>query len=132
MIELGGKGLDRIYLKQMQFYGYHGVLPEENRIGQRFIVDLQVELDLQKAGQSDELGDSVNYAELYTLCKEIVEGKPLKLIEAVAESIASKVLMDYQKISSVTVKMIKPDPPIPGHYQSVAVEITRDRNNYSS
>jgi 7,8-dihydroneopterin aldolase/epimerase/oxygenase len=111
----------------MEFYGHHGVFPEENRLGQRFAVDLSVSIDLKKAGETDELEYSVNYGELYSVCKEIVEGKPFKLVEAVAENIAANVLREFSLISEVTVKVIKPDPPIPGHYKSVAVEITRRR-----
>jgi dihydroneopterin aldolase len=119
--------LDKIYVNKMEFYGYHGVFPEETRLGQRFTVDLAVSLDLKKAGESDNLEHSVNYGELYQICKSIVEGKPYKLVESVAENIASKVLGEFSLISEVTVKVIKPDPPIPGHYRSVAVEITRRR-----
>jgi 7,8-dihydroneopterin aldolase/epimerase/oxygenase len=121
------KRMDKIYVNKMEFYGYHGVFPEENRLGQRFIVDLVVSLDLKNAGETDDLEHSVNYGELYGICKEIVEGKPFKLIEAVAEAIAKKVFEKSGLILEVTVKVIKPDPPIPGHYQSVAVEITRSR-----
>lgn len=119
--------LDKIYVNQMEFYGYHGVFPEENRLGQRFIVDLSVSVDLKKAGETDELEFSVNYGELFEICKEIVEGKPYKLLEAVAEKIAKSILGTYQSVLDVTVKVIKPNPPIPGHYDSVAVEITRSR-----
>ncbi|MBS4193399.1 dihydroneopterin aldolase [Bacillus sp. FJAT-49705] len=119
--------MDRIIINKMAFYGYHGVFPEETRLGQRFFVDLTVETDLKKAGGSDHLEDSINYGELYQVCKDVVEGKPFKLIEAVAEKIAGEMLDRYRAISQVTVRMIKPDPPIPGHYDSVAVEITRGR-----
>ena len=119
--------LDKIYVNRMEFYGYHGVFPEENRLGQRFIVDLTVTLDLKNAGESDDLDYSVNYGELFQVCQRIVEGKPYKLVEAVAEKIASAVLNEFPLIENVTVKLIKPDPPIPGHYRSVAVEITRSR-----
>ncbi|MEH7354777.1 dihydroneopterin aldolase [Neobacillus drentensis] len=119
--------MDKIYVNRMEFYGYHGVFLEETRLGQRFAVDLSVSVDLKKAGETDELEYSVNYGELYEVCKEIVEGKPYKLVEAVAEKIAAAVLKKFALISDVTVKVIKPDPPIPGHYQSVAVEITRSR-----
>ncbi|SEN83675.1 dihydroneopterin aldolase [Mesobacillus persicus] len=119
--------MDKIHLKQMQFYGYHGVYPEENKLGQRYAVDLTVEVDLSKAGISDRLEDSINYAELYNICKEIVEGKPYNLVEAVAEKIAATILEKYNAIGICHVMVIKPDPPIPGHYQSVAVEITRGR-----
>lgn len=111
----------------MEFYGYHGVFPEETRLGQRFIVDLMVQADLKRAGESDDLSYSINYGELYVLCKEIVEGKPFKLVEAVAEEIAEACLTKFKRAAACTVKVIKPDPPIPGHYESVAVEITRSR-----
>jgi dihydroneopterin aldolase len=117
--------VDKIYVNQMEFYGYHGVFPEETKLGQRFIVDLAVSLDLQKAGQTDDLHDSVNYGELYQICKEIVEGEPFKLVEAVAEKLAGTLLQSFPLVHEVTIKVIKPDPPIPGHYRSVAVEITR-------
>ncbi|MFD2444283.1 dihydroneopterin aldolase [Bacillus sp. CGMCC 1.16607] len=119
--------MDKISVNQMQFFGYHGVFPEETKLGQRFIVDLDVFCDLQEAGMSDDLNYSINYAELYTLSKEVVEGEPYQVIEAVAESIASKVLETFSRVIEVRVKVIKPDPPIPGHYQSVSVEITRGR-----
>jgi dihydroneopterin aldolase len=91
------------------------------------MVDLMVLVNLKKAGETDELEHSVNYGELFQVCKEIVEGKPYKLVEAVAEKIAEIVLRQFTIVSEVTIKVIKPDPPIPGHYRSVAVEITRRR-----
>ncbi len=111
----------------MEFYGYHGVYQEENKLGQRFRVDLMVELDLKSAGENDDLNQTVNYASLYNCCKEIVEGKPFNLVEAVAERISQRILSDFPLIQNCTVKMIKPDPPIPGHYKNVAVEIRRGR-----
>lgn len=119
--------MDKIELKQMEFYGYHGVFPEETALGQRFIVDLIVSCDLRQAGKTDNLDDSINYAELFSICKEVVEGTPFKLIEAVAETISTNILTAYSAIKECTVKVIKPDPPIPGHYQHVAVEIKRSR-----
>jgi len=68
--------VDKIHVDEMEFYGYHGVFPEETRLGQRFVVNLTVETDLSKAGRSDSLEDSINYADLYQTCKEIVEGEP--------------------------------------------------------
>lgn len=119
--------LDKIYLNRMAFYGYHGVFTEENRLGQRFYVDLTIELDLSEAGKSDDLNHTINYADLYELCKTTVEGKPFKLVEALTEKIASEALATFKQISQITVKVVKPDPPIPGHYDSVAIEMTRSR-----
>jgi 7,8-dihydroneopterin aldolase/epimerase/oxygenase len=119
--------VDKIEIKNMQFYGYHGVFSEETRLGQRFNIDLTVFTDLSNAGNTDNLDYSINYAELYSICKDVVEGKPFKLIEAVAETIAKRILGTYEKVSDCTVKVIKPDPPIQGHYQHVSVEIKRSR-----
>jgi dihydroneopterin aldolase len=119
--------MDKIYLNEMKFYGYHGVLPEETKLGQRFWVSIVLALDLKNAGMSDDLHDTVSYADIFEDVKGIVEGKPFKLLEAVAESIAAVILSKYTKVHSAKIKIIKPDPPIPGHYNSVAVEIERGR-----
>jgi len=119
--------LDKILLHNMQFYGFHGLLPEENKLGQRFQVDLELFLDLNKAGKSDNMYDSIHYGQAYELVKELVEGNAMNLIEAVAESIAEKLFDHFTLLQACQVKVIKPDPPIPGHYQSVAVEIYRER-----
>jgi dihydroneopterin aldolase len=121
--------LDKIYLNELVFYGYHGVLKEETKLGQTFRVSLILGLSTKKAGISDSVEDTVSYADVYETVKEIVEGKPFKLIEALAEKIASEVLTGYPLLEEVTVKLIKPNPPIPGHYDSVAVEIERKRSD---
>ncbi|MCA1057288.1 dihydroneopterin aldolase [Rossellomorea aquimaris] len=121
--------MDKILVNEMEFYGYHGVFPEENRLGQRFRVSAELHLDLSKSGKSDALEDSVNYADVYTLTKSVVEGEPLNLVEAVAERISSKILESFDIVQACKITLIKPDPPIPGHYRSVAVEITRSRSH---
>lgn len=121
--------MDKIYLNELAFYGYHGVLQEETKLGQTFRVSLILGLSTKKAGQSDSVDDTVSYADVYETVKGIVEGTPFKLIEAIAEKIASEVLTDYPLLEEITVKLIKPNPPIPGHYDSVAVEIKRKRSD---
>lgn len=121
--------MDKIYLNQLAFYGYHGALKEENELGQRFIVDLELLLDLKKAGETDDLNYSIHYGEVFNLTKAIVEGENYKLIEAVAEKIAEELLTEYPLLQACLVKVVKPDPPIVGHYESVAVEIFRERSD---
>ncbi|EBB5818027.1 dihydroneopterin aldolase [Listeria monocytogenes] len=121
--------MDKIYLNELVFYGYHGVLAEETKLGQTFRVSLILGLSTKKAGISDSVDDTVSYAEVYETVKEIIEGTPFKLIEALAEKIATEVLTGYPLLEEVTVKLIKPNPPIPGHYDSVAVEIERKRSD---
>ncbi|MGE6756172.1 dihydroneopterin aldolase [Rossellomorea sp. NPDC071047] len=119
--------MDKILLNEMEFYGYHGVFQEENKLGQRFRVSVELHLDLKKSGRSDHLEDSVNYAEIYNITKSVVCGEPKNLVEAVAEEISSRILETFKVVESCKITLIKPDPPIPGHYQSVAVEINRSR-----
>ena len=74
---------DIIFLNGMRFYGYHGVLPSENEIGQIFIVDVTLKVDLKDAGQSDDVADTVNYGEVFEEVKSIVEGRPSRLLSLI-------------------------------------------------
>lgn len=120
--------MDKIILKDLQFYGYHGLFAEENKLGQRFNVDVELHAPLEKAGLSDNMHDSIHYGEAFEAVKDIVEGKPKNLIEAVAESIAKELLAKFPTLIACKIKVIKPNPPIQGHYKEVAVEIFRERN----
>ncbi len=120
--------MDKMILKAMQFYGYHGVLNEEQKLGQRFVVDLELGLSLREAGLSDDLEATVNYAEICDHVKRIVEGSPFRLIEALAEYIASSLLESYTKIINVTVRVLKPNPPVSVHFAGAVVEIERTRH----
>ncbi|WP_404450833.1 dihydroneopterin aldolase [Virgibacillus necropolis] len=119
--------MDKIMMRNLQFYGYHGLLPEENKLGQRFNVDVELVVDLKQAGVSDKMEDSIHYGHAYDVIQAIVEGKAKNLIEAVAEEIANKLLSSFDLLQACQVKVVKPDPPIRGHYESVAVEIYREK-----
>jgi dihydroneopterin aldolase len=116
---------DRILLENMLFFGYHGVLPEENKLGQRFAVSLVIGTDTRAAAISDDLSLSLNYAEAYTVVKEIMEGAPVKLLETLAERVAGSILAMGAESVRVTVKKLH--PPIPGQMDFAAVEIERIR-----
>ena len=119
---------DRIILTGMQFYGFHGVNPEERRLGQSFVVDLEAEIDLRPAGRSDHLADTVSYAHLYRTARQVMEGEPCQLLEAAAENIAELTLSLYPPIDAVRVRVSKPRPPVKGSViESAAVEIYRER-----
>lgn len=119
---------DRVVLDALEFYGYHGVLPEETRLGQRFIVDIEMTTDLREAGRTDDVTKTINYVAVYADVKRIVEGPPQKLIETVAERIAACVL-DGFAASAVRVRVRKPDVPIPATLGFVGVEIERSRRS---
>jgi dihydroneopterin aldolase len=119
--------LDKIILSRMAFYGYHGVFPEENKLGQQFFIDAELSLPLELAGRTDELEHTINYAEVYYTVQNIVEGKSFRLIEALAEKIASELLQTYTSINEIKIRVIKPHPPFKIFFEGVTVEITRKR-----
>ncbi|MCR8636136.1 dihydroneopterin aldolase [Paenibacillus radicis (ex Xue et al. 2023)] len=119
--------MDKIVMTGMQFFGYHGVFPEENKLGQRYQVDVELHLPLDKPGSSDCIDDTVNYAEAYGIIKTIVEQEVYKLIEALAERIASELLQTYTSINEITVRVLKPHPPVAMFFDGVLVEIHRKR-----
>lgn len=119
--------MDKIVLNGMEFFGYHGVIPEENKLGQRFYIDVEMALDLQEAGRKDDLSLTVNYAEAYGLVKEIAEGPPFRLIEALAEQVATVLLQTYTSIYEIAVRVTKPHPPFETHFDGVTVHIHRKR-----
>ncbi|MDI6812131.1 MAG: dihydroneopterin aldolase [Desulfitobacteriaceae bacterium] len=117
---------DIIHLRGLEFYAYHGVLPEEQRLGQKFIVDVDLYHDLQSAGISDEVGDTLNYAEVYAEIKGVVESGPYRLLEHLAEQIAETLLTTFP-CDEVRVEVHKPQAPVPGLFRDISVEIRRGR-----
>lgn len=121
--------MDTIFLERMQFYGYHGVNPEERSLGQRFVVDVELSTSLQTAGRSDDLEDTINYSAVYKRVRAIVEGPPRLLIEAVAEEIAVTLLNEYPA-TRVTVAVRKPEVALRGAMLGAAgVRIVRSAAN---
>ena len=119
---------DRIILQGMQFYGFHGVNPEERALGQSYLVDLAVELDLSAPGHTDRLEDTISYTHLYRAVQSVLEGESKNLLEAAAQSIADRLLADFP-IQSVRLTVKKPHPPVKGSViEFAAVEIFRIRD----
>ncbi len=115
---------DKIIIKGMEFYGYHGVLPGEQEIGQRFVVDLMLSTSLEHSGRLDDLDETIDYAELYGLVEKLMTEERFNLIEALAERIAQAVLAGYA-VEEVRVRVKKPQAPLGGIFEYVGVEIRR-------
>jgi dihydroneopterin aldolase len=118
------RGHDKIIMQGMEFYGYHGVLPGEQEIGQRFRVDLELSTYLGHPGRLDDLSEAIDYAEVYGLVEKIVTEERFSLIEALAERIAQTVL-DRYSVEEVMVRVKKPHAPLGGIFDYVGVEIRR-------
>lgn len=123
--------MDKILLNNLAFYGYHGVLSEETTLGQKFFIDIELYLNLEPAGLSDDLTKSVSYADVYLCVKDIVEGKTFKLLEALAEFISQTVLKKFSLVNGIKVIIRKPEAPVPGIYDYFGVEIIRSRSGKS-
>jgi dihydroneopterin aldolase len=118
---------DHIALVNMRFEGRHGVTDEERSAAQPFEVDIELFLDLRPAGLADDLSRTVDYREVFSICRDVVEGPSIQLIEAVAETIAARILAAFESaaISEVVVRVRKPKAPLPGELDGAAVEIRR-------
>ncbi|XP_010466430.1 PREDICTED: probable dihydroneopterin aldolase 3 [Camelina sativa] len=120
---------DKLILRGLKFYGFHGVLPEEKKLGNTFIVDLDVWLNLKPAIESDNLADTVSFDETFSLVKRIVEGPSKNLVETVADLIASQMLETFPKINVVRVKLGTPNPTLLECTDYVGAEIFRKRKH---
>ena len=115
---------DKIVLEGLEFHAFHGAFEEEQRFGARFVIDL--ELYLNMSGE-DDLEQTVNYASVYTLVQKEVTEQRYDLIEALAHSLATKCLATQPKLEAVLVRVHKPHAPLPGVFGDVYVEITRSK-----
>ena len=119
--------MDKIILNGCRFYGYHGAFAEEQTLGQIFVVDLELAVDLTKASQSDNLEDTVHYGLVFEAVQKQVEDKKYILIERLAGVICEDLVAQFPPIQSIKVRITKENPPINGHYKSVGIELERSR-----
>ena len=118
---------DRIILNDLGFYGYHGLFDEESRLGQRFVIDLQCGVDLSAPGDTDEIGHTVSYADIYDVVKTTFEGRRAKLIEALAQNIVTALFDAFSDLDWVIIRIRKPEAPITMVRGEAAVELHRVR-----
>lgn len=118
---------DRIILKDLGFYGYHGVFAEEAKLGQRFFIDLELGLDLAEAGRTDDLNTGLSYADLYDTVKAAFEGKRMQLLEAVAQNVCNAIFERFGMVQWIIVRLRKPEAPIAMVRGEAAIELHRQR-----
>ncbi len=117
--------MDTISITDLEIFAYHGVLEEEKKLGQKFLISLQLSLCVRKAGVNDELGSTVNYADICNLVSDIFGAKSYDLIESCAEVIADAILLKYQMVKEIVVEIKKPWAPIGCIVNYVSVKIKR-------
>ena len=121
--------MDRIIIKGLKLYAFHGVNPEEKENGQDFILDISANLPIAKAGKTDNLEDTVSYAKIIKLTRAVFTAEKYDLIEKAARKVAAEILKTFDMIESITVTLKKPDAPIKADFDYVAVEISLSRKD---
>lgn len=116
---------DQIRIVGIKAFGYHGVLPHEAVEGQEFIVDLTLDLDLRAASISDDLNQTINYADLAQIVHDNIIGERVQLIERLAGRIADEIVARYKEIAVVHVTVHKPHAPVTVDFEDISVTITR-------
>ncbi len=111
-----------IFLREVRLHAHHGVLPQETVVGADFMVSLRVGYDISKAIESDKVGDTLNYAELYELVKREMN-IPSKLLEHVAGRIVQALCETFPEVTSVDLELTKLNPPIGADCQGAGVEL---------
>lgn len=112
----------KIYLKNVRFHAYHGVLPQEPQVGNDYVVNLEVKYDFSSAMETDELAGTINYAELYELVKQEME-IPGKLLEHVAGRIGMRLFAEYPTIQKIQLAITKVNPPFGADCDGAGVEV---------
>ena len=116
---------DQIRVTGIKAFGYHGVLPHEATEGQDFIVDLLITLDLRAVSLTDDLQETINYADLAQIAHDNIVGERVQLIERLAGRIAEEISSAYSQITSVSVTVHKPHAPVTVDFEDISVTITR-------
>ena len=119
-----------IRLKNMQFYGFHGVSDSEKHLGGRFEVDVELHLSLKDSCESDDLNDTINYEVIYKIVDACIRKDKFYLIEALANSIAKDILNGHP-VDCLMVRVRKPHAPIKGVLDTIEVEIERNKADYA-
>ncbi len=117
---------DKIILRGANFHGRHGVSAEERAVGGRYVVDVELELDLARAGSSDRIEDTVSYSHVFKAVRAVVEEEHFQLLEKLGQKIAD-VILERFPAQAVTVYVRKEPAPIRGILESAGVEIRRGR-----
>ena len=120
--------MDKIIVKDLRIFAYHGVNVEEKLHGQNYDIDITAEADLSAACRSDDLDDTVSYSKIIKRASYAFTAEKYDLIEKAAQEIADTLLLDFDKIKAVEVTIRKPEAPIRADFGYVAVSIRRERH----
>ena len=119
--------MDKILIRDLKIFAYHGVNPEEKEDGQHFVFDIDMNVNMTKACHSDNVDDTVSYAKVIKTVTRVVTEEKYDLLERVAQVTADAILGEYPDIFSVHITLKKPEAPMKADFGWVGVEIFRER-----
>ena len=117
-----------IRIKNATFYGYHGVLSEEQSVGGKFEADVEIYTNFSEAAKKDSLKQTINYQKVYSFMYKLALEKKYYLIEALATNIADELMKKFVQIDKIAVRVRKHNPPMGGVVDSVEVEVIKSRD----
>lgn len=122
--------MDKIRIKNLRFYTYNGVLPEEKKLGQQIALDIEMQTSLKKAGKSDNVVDTVSYAEVTEKVSGLVQSKSFDLMEALVSAILDVIEENFGgQLTKAIVKVRKYSVPMPGNFDHIEIEMEREFNH---
>lgn len=122
--------MDKIIIKGLRVFAYHGVNPEEKRDGQTFELDVTLFLSLLRAGSTDDLNDTISYAKAAKTVLRVMNEAKYDLLERAANRVAEQLLMEYHEVERVEVLLKKPQAPVKADFDYMAVNIERQRSDF--
>ncbi len=115
-----------IILKDLRFYAYHGVGAQETQVGNEFVLDLRLRMDWARAIRSDDVNDTLSYAEAYEAVKDEM-ARPSRLLEHVAGRIARRLFQDFSSLEEIELRLVKRNPPMGADIEGAGVELRVQR-----
>lgn len=119
---------DTIFVTGLLIHAHHGVMEHESKVGQRFVIDLELTVDLSSASRSDKLADTVSYSAIVDTATEVFTKRSYRLIEAAGGAVADALLASFPQLETVRITVRKPHAPIAAIFGDAGVTLTRRRH----
>lgn len=119
--------MDKILIRDLKIFAYHGVNPEEKRDGQNFVFDIDLSVNMTKACHSDNVDDTVSYAKVIKTVTRVCTAQKYDLLEKLAQVTADAILSEYSDVFNVSITLKKPEAPMKADFLWVGVQIYRER-----
>lgn len=120
--------MDKIIIKGLSLFAYHGVNPEEKEQGQEFVLDIILSVNINRACSSDDVNDTVSYAKVVKTARRVFTAKKYNLLEKCADVTAKAILDEYPAVFSVDLTVKKPHAPVSADFEYMAVNVVRNRD----